>query len=97
MDNVCFWLGSVCGGDIYPGKMRNSTHGFQCGYSHQNHCSSYLFMDYGIPDGCADRTDGGGSKNVGVPDFVGSCHRCLLALLFPRAAAGRYQQGGTNR
>ena len=87
---ICSWLCVFCRDYDDPGKMRNPPDRFQCGNGGADGGDSFIFLADGLdrwfrkPDPCDQRI------NNGVFSTLRSGDRCVLAMLFPRPAAGRY-------
>ena len=96
VDFIRFWLGFFRGRHRNLGKMRNPADGFSCGHGGSHRGGVAFFLDYGVFSRVPRGHPGSGRQNLGVFGALRPGHRRVLAVLFPGAAAGGHQQGGSH-
>lgn len=97
MDPVCIWFGAICRADIHSGKMRHPEDGFRHGHGHPDDRGPAVF----VADGGHRRLRADHHRpereDVGLSNPLGPRDRRVVAVLFPRAAARRREQGRSHR
>lgn len=97
MDDICNRLCGVCLPDLHTGQNRHRRRQFQSCNGNPNRRRRNHVLGYGIHNQYPRRHLPHQQKKLAIPDFIGSRHRCFLALLLSRIADRRSFQSGSYR
>jgi len=86
-----FLFSDFCSVDGDSCKMRDFQDGFRRSYSDSHGYRTFFLMDNGLGCGCAKPNMDDIGKDAVVFNFVWTCDRSILALLFSRPSTGRCQ------